>query len=88
MLTPLRTIAVAATLALAAGSVGAQPLTEIKVSYQPALYWSLPFYIADKKGWYAELGLKPVFSTFPATSCRSDTCTRFWTVGLNRSFFT
>ncbi len=40
--------------------------TEIKISYQPALYWALPFYIAAEKGWYAELGLKPVFSTFPA----------------------
>ena len=40
--------------------------TEIKVSYQPALYWSLPFYVASEKGWWAEVGLKPVFSTFPA----------------------
>lgn len=41
-------------------------LTEIKVSYQPALYWSLPFYVATEKNWWAELGLKPSFSTFPA----------------------
>ena len=40
--------------------------TEIKISYQPALYWALPFYIAAEKGWYAEVGLKPIFSTFPA----------------------
>ena len=40
--------------------------TEIKISYQPALYWALPFYIAAEKGWYGEVGLKPVFSTFPA----------------------
>jgi NitT/TauT family transport system substrate-binding protein len=51
-------------LVLLSGSVAAQ--TEIKVSYQPALYWSLPFYIASEKGWWAELGLKPVYSTFPA----------------------
>lgn len=44
----------------------AQPLTEIKVSYQPSLYWALPFYIATERGWWAELGLRPVFSTFPA----------------------
>ena len=50
-----------------AGSGAAQPaLTEIKVSYQPALYWSLPFYVATQKGWWAELGLRPSFSTFPA----------------------
>lgn len=47
-------------------AVAQQPLTEIKVSYQPALYWALPFHIATEKGWWAELGLKPVFSTFPA----------------------
>jgi ABC-type nitrate/sulfonate/bicarbonate transport system substrate-binding protein len=50
--------------ALLSGSAVAQ--TEIKVSYQPALYWSLPYYIASEKGWWAELGLKPTFSTFPA----------------------
>ena len=57
------------TLALlvAAGAAQAQPaLTEIKVSYQPALYWALPFYVATEKNWWAEVGLKPVFSTFPA----------------------
>lgn len=51
-------------LALLSGSAVAQ--TEIKVSYQPALYWSLPYYIASEKGWWAELGLKPAYSTFPA----------------------
>jgi len=65
MRTVLRTSMLA--LALAAGAaVQAQPLTEIKVSYQPALYWALPFHIATEKGWWAEVGLKPVFSTFPA----------------------
>lgn len=53
-------------LGLMAATSVAQPLTEIKVSYQPALYWALPFHIATEKGWWAELGLKPVFSTFPA----------------------
>ena len=51
-------------LALSSGSAVAQ--TEIKVSYQPALYWSLPYYIASEKGWWAELGLKPTYSIFPA----------------------
>ncbi len=44
----------------------AQAAEEIKVSYQPALYWALPFYIATEKNWWGELGLKPAFSTFPA----------------------
>jgi ABC-type nitrate/sulfonate/bicarbonate transport system substrate-binding protein len=51
-------------LGLVASSVWAQQ--EIKVSYQPALYWSLPYYIASEKGWWQELGLKPAYSTFPA----------------------
>jgi NitT/TauT family transport system substrate-binding protein len=71
MLKPLRTIAVAVTLSIAAGAASAQPLTEIKVSYQPALYWSLPFYVASQKGWWAELGLKPEYSVFPAACRRS-----------------
>ena len=55
-------IAALAPLALPAQA----QLTEIKVSYQPALYWALPFYVATEKGWWAELGLNPTFSTFPA----------------------
>ena len=56
--------ALVALAALAAAPAFAQ--TEIKVSYQPAVYWALPFHVATEKGWWAELGLKPVFSTFPA----------------------
>lgn len=54
---------------VASATLGAQaqaPLTEIKVSYQPALYWALPFFVATEKNWWAEVGLKPVFSIFPA----------------------
>src|SRR4029079_14566520 len=60
--------AVAAGIALTLGgaAASAQQLTEIKISYQPAVYWALPFYAGEQKGWYAEMGLKPVFSTFPA----------------------
>ncbi len=55
------------TAMLATGGAQAQPaLSEIKVSYQPALYWALPFFVATEKNWWAEVGLKPVFSTFPA----------------------
>ena len=56
--------ALAAAFALTGAQ--AQALEEIKVSYQPALYWSLPFYVATEKNWWAEVGLKPEFSTFPA----------------------
>src|SRR5689334_6519810 len=71
------------TLALAAGTAAAQqPTQEIRVSYQPALYWSLPYYIATEKGWWQELGLRPAFSTFPAgvprTAASASTC---WDAG-------
>lgn len=56
-------------LALLAGGVGvasAQTLTPIKISYQPSLYWAMPFHVATEKGWWKEAGLAPEFSTFPA----------------------
>ena len=62
---PLRTALAAVALALPLCAAAQTPQT-IKVSYQPALYWALPFHIATEKGWWAELGLKPEFSTFPA----------------------
>ena len=63
----LAALAALATTALAPVAAQAQPaLEEIKVSYQPALYWALPFFVASEKNWWAEVGLKPVFSTFPA----------------------
>lgn len=61
-----RTGLIAAALIATSTAQAQQPLTEIKVSYQPALYWALPFHIATEKNWWAEVGLKPVFSTFPA----------------------
>src|SRR4029079_13606764 len=59
-------LAAGITLGFATTAASAQQITEIKVSYQPAVYWALPFCVAEQKGWYGELGLKPVFSTFPA----------------------
>ena len=54
---------------LAAGACSAafaQTLTPIKISYQPSLYWAMPFHVATEKGWWKEVGLAPEFSTFPA----------------------
>ena len=58
--------AFAAALVVVFAAPASDAQTEIKISYQPALYWALPFYIAAEKGWYGQLGLKPAFSTFPA----------------------
>ena len=59
----LTTLVIAIT---AAQGASAQTLTPIKISYQPALYWALPFHVATEKGWWKEVGLAPEFSTFPA----------------------
>jgi NitT/TauT family transport system substrate-binding protein len=72
--------AIGIALSMICGSVFSQ--TEIKVSYQPALYWSLPYYIASEKGWWAELGLKPAYSTFPAGVPQiAASAARSWDVG-------
>ncbi|MCZ8261743.1 MAG: ABC transporter substrate-binding protein [Beijerinckiaceae bacterium] len=60
-----------ASLALAAALSATTPLsataqTPIGVSYQPSLYWALPFHYANVKGWWKDVGLAPNFSTFPA----------------------
>ncbi|MBI3375895.1 MAG: ABC transporter substrate-binding protein [Betaproteobacteria bacterium] len=63
----MKTVGKALIGVLTGAAFGAQAqVAEIKVSYQPALYWALPFHVASEKGWWAEVGLKPVFSTFPA----------------------
>jgi NitT/TauT family transport system substrate-binding protein len=59
--------ALAALLATSALSPAkAQDLTPINISYQPALYWALPFHLATEMEWWKEVGLAPNFSTFPA----------------------
>jgi ABC-type nitrate/sulfonate/bicarbonate transport system substrate-binding protein len=58
-------LAAAMAVVTLSGAASAQT-TKIKVSYQPALYWALPFYVATEKGWWKEAGLEPEFSTFPA----------------------
>src|SRR6516225_8523278 len=56
----------AATIAVTSSTFQADAQTKVGVSYQPALYWSLPFYIATEKGWWKDVDLDPQFSTFPA----------------------
>src|SRR5438067_6776032 len=81
----LKTTVAACALALAAGSsipLNAQQLTPIGVSYQPALYWSLPYYIASAKGWWKEVGLEPQFSTFPSGAPQmAAAAAKSWDVG-------
>jgi ABC-type nitrate/sulfonate/bicarbonate transport system substrate-binding protein len=57
-------VAASVVAAALAGSAGAQ--TAIGVSYQPAVYWGVPYHIATEKGWWQQVGLAPNFTTFPA----------------------
>ena len=60
------TIAIAAAAVVAGTPFAAKAQTPINVSYQPAVYWALPYYIATQKGWWKDVGLTPSFSVFPA----------------------
>lgn len=56
--------------------------TAIGVSYQPSLYWALPFHYANVKGWWKEVGLTPNFSTFPAGAPQiAASAAKSWDVG-------
>ena len=52
----------------------AQQVTSIGVSYQPAVYWAVPYYIATEKGWWKEVGLDPKFTTFAWRRMSEVTC--------------
>lgn len=65
-----------------AQAVPAAEPTPINISYQPALYWSAPYYIATEKHWWEEAGLKPNFSTFPAGAPQvAASAAKSWDVG-------
>jgi ABC-type nitrate/sulfonate/bicarbonate transport system substrate-binding protein len=73
-------------LAILAGSSALSPQasaqTAIGVSYQPSLYWALPFHYATVKGWWKEVGLTPTFSTFPAGAPQiAASAAKSWDVG-------
>jgi NitT/TauT family transport system substrate-binding protein len=58
----------AATLAAAALAppAGAQQLTRLNISMQPALYSMVPLHLATEQGWWRQMGIEPNFSSFPA----------------------
>lgn len=66
-------------VALAAPAAAQAP---IKVSYQPAVYWAVPYYIATEKGWWKDVGLTPEFSTFAAGAPQvAAAAAKSWDVG-------
>jgi len=85
----IRIAALSGALALAAAAAPgarAAEAVEIKISYQPAVYWALPFYVATEKGWWAQQGLKPVFSVFPAgVPQMAASASKSWDVGSTGS---
>mmetsp|Transcript_3941 Transcript_3941/g.7750 ORF Transcript_3941/g.7750 Transcript_3941/m.7750 type:complete len:134 (-) Transcript_3941:15-416(-) len=48
-----------------------EPKIPVTISYQPALYWALPIYLADQRGYFDELGLDASFRTVCAISSLS-----------------
>ena len=60
--TTLKALGLSCVIAFPAVSVS--HAADLNVSYQPALYWALPYYIADQKGWWEEVDLSPNYSTF------------------------
>ena len=52
------------------------------MSYQPAVYWAVPYYIATEKGWWKEVGLEPKFTTFPSGAPQiAAAASKSWDVG-------
>lgn len=74
-------LALATALATAVPSP-ATAQTAIGVSYQPSLYWALPFHYATVKGWWKDVGLAPTFTTFPAGAPQiAAAAAKSWDVG-------
>ena len=77
--------AVATTLfAMSASPALAQDLKEVRISSQPALLGSVPFALADEKGWWKELGLKVTVTNFPAGAPQI-AASKSWDVGYTGS---
>lgn len=82
----LPAVLMTAGLAVASPPSQAQNLTHIKISYQPAVYWALPFWVAEQKGWWKKAGLDPEFSTFPAgVPQMAAAASKSWDVGATGS---
>jgi ABC-type nitrate/sulfonate/bicarbonate transport system substrate-binding protein len=65
-----------------AAPTAATAQTPIGVSYQPSLYWALPFHYANVKGWWKDVGLAPNFTTFPAGAPQiAASAAKSWDVG-------
>ena len=80
MKTTLLNSLAAALLAAAASPALAQELKEVRISSQPALLGSVPFTLAEEKGWWKEVGLKVTITNFPAGAPQI-AASKSWDVG-------
>jgi sulfonate transport system substrate-binding protein len=84
MKTSIRSTFAVTFLALAAAGALAQDLKEVRISSQPALLGSVPFLVADEKGWWKEVGLKVTTTNFPAGAPQI-AASKSWDVGYTGS---
>jgi NitT/TauT family transport system substrate-binding protein len=84
MKTPRRILAGAAVALLLPLTAAAQDLKEVRISSQPALLGSVPFALADEKGWWKEVGLKVTITNFPAGAPQI-AASKSWDVGYTGS---
>jgi NitT/TauT family transport system substrate-binding protein len=52
--------------ALLCAQPSAEEATPINVSFQPGTYTALPFYLANRNGWWKAVGLQPTMLAFPS----------------------
>jgi sulfonate transport system substrate-binding protein len=82
---PIRRFVTAAALAaLLPLGAAAQDLKEVRISSQPALLGSVPFALANEKGWWKEVGLKVTVTEFPAGAPQI-AASKSWDVGYTGS---
>ncbi len=84
MIKTYRKLTAVALVALSATVVQAQELQEVRISSQPALLGSVPFALANEKGWWKDLGLKVTITDFPAGAPQI-AASRSWDVGYTGS---
>jgi len=84
MKTMIRNTLAAALFTLAAGATLAQELKEVRISSQPALLGSVPFLVAEEKGWWKDVGLKVTITNFPAGAPQI-AASKSWDVGYTGS---
>jgi NitT/TauT family transport system substrate-binding protein len=79
-----RVFSVIAIAALVPLGAAAQELKEVRISSQPALLGSVPFALANEKGWWKDVGLKVTITEFPAGAPQI-AASKSWDVGYTGS---